>query len=92
MSFISLVSVNDKPAALTFMLTASGGPIPYFSIAISGGVANPQVTPSSGSIPAGGSVMITVTVRSQRSFTARLVLSPGGQVIGLHVRAKIVKA
>jgi hypothetical protein len=51
-SFISLVSVNDKLAALTFTLTASGGPIPYFSIAISGGVANLQVAPSSGSIPA----------------------------------------
>jgi len=85
--FILLVSVNGKPASFTFTLTAKGGPVTGYTL------YSPSATvqPADGSLPAGGSVLVTVTGRAKRSFTTRIQVSPGGLTIELRVVAKTVK-
>lgn len=82
------MSVNDKPASFTFTLTAQGGPVTGYSLYS----PSAAVQPADGSLPAGGSVTVTVTERAKRSFTTRIDVSPGGLTIELRVIAKTVKA
>lgn len=85
--FILLVSVNDKPASFTFTLTAQGGPVTGYTLYS----PSAAVQPADGSLPAGGSVLVTVTGRAKRSFTTRIQVSPGGLTIEVRVVAKTVK-
>jgi hypothetical protein len=88
-SGVSLVSVNDQPSAATFALTAPGGPVSYYGITlVSGPAAHVLIVPAAGSIPAGRSVRITVTAWGKTSFSARIVISPGGRSVALHLTAK----
>jgi hypothetical protein len=88
-SGVSLVSLNDQPSSTTFALIARVAPVSYYSITlVSGPAAHVLIAPAAGSIPAGGSVRITVTAWGKTSFSARIVIWPGGRSVALHLAAK----
>ena len=78
LSELRLVAVTGLPTG-TFTLTAQGGPVSSYSI--SGGAGQLTVSPSSGSIAAGGSVTITVTATSLIAIDTKLTINPGGQTV-----------
>lgn len=78
LSQLKLVAVTGLPTG-TFTLSAQGGPVTSYSI--SGGGGQVTVTPSSGTIAAGGSVTITVTATSLIAIDTKLTINPGGQTV-----------
>jgi RNA polymerase sigma factor (sigma-70 family) len=79
---LRLVSVKGVATA-KFTLTAQGGPVTY-SVTPGGALAGSMtVTPSSGSLPAGASVTITVTSTSLVALDGQLTVNPGGQKIAV---------
>jgi hypothetical protein len=74
-----LILVPAKGKALgTFVLTAVGGPVGNFSITVPPGLADRvTVTPSAGSLPSGGQVLVTVTVAGKAALEAGLTVNPG---------------
>jgi hypothetical protein len=82
LSELRLVAVTGLPTG-TFTLTAQGGPVSSYSI--SGGAGQLTVSPSSGSIAAGGSVTITVTATSLIAIDTKLTINPGGQTVTVLV-------
>jgi len=82
LSQLKLVAVTGLPTG-TFTLTAQGGPVSSYSI--SGGGGQLTVSPSSGSIAAGGSVTITVTATSLIAIDTTLTINPGGQTVTVLV-------
>jgi RNA polymerase sigma factor (sigma-70 family) len=82
LSQLKLVAVTGLPTG-TFTLSAQGGPVSSYSI--SGGGGQVTVTPSSGTIAAGGSVTITVTATSLIAIDTTLTINPGGQTVTVLV-------
>jgi hypothetical protein len=83
---LTLSAVKGKPASGTFIVTAVGGPVNYVITSPNGKVA---VSPPSGSLPAAGSwVTVTVTVRSNVAFSARVIISPGNLVVTVRFSIK----
>jgi RNA polymerase sigma factor (sigma-70 family) len=82
LSQLKLVAVTGLPTG-TFTLTAQGGPVSSYSI--SGGGGHLTVSPSSGSIAAGGSATITVTATSLVTLDVTLTINPGGQTVTVLV-------
>ena len=82
LSELKLVAVTGLPTG-TFTLTAQGGPVGSYSI--SGGGGQLTVSPSSGSIAAGGSVTITVTATSLIALDTTLTINPGAQTVTVLV-------
>ncbi len=82
LSELKLVAVTGLPTG-TFTLTAQGGPVSSYSI--SGGAGQLTVSPSSGSITAGGSITITVTATSLIALDTTLTINPGGQTVTVLV-------
>jgi len=78
LSQLKLVAVTGLPTG-TFTLTAQGGPVSSYSI--SGGGGQLTVSPTSGSIAAGGRVTITVTATSLIAIDTTLTINPGGQSV-----------
>ena len=78
LSQLKLVAVTGLPTG-TFTLTAQGGPISSYSV--SGGGGQLTVSPSSGSIEAGGNVTITVTATRLIAIDTTLTINPGGQTV-----------
>ncbi len=78
LSQLKLVAVTGLPTG-TFTLTAQGGPVSSYSI--SGGGGQLTVSPTSGSIAAGGRVTITVTATSLIAIDTTLTINPGGQTV-----------
>ena len=78
---LDLVSVNGTSTG-TFTLTATGGPVSDYSIAVGSTLAGRvTVSPSSGSLASGASVRITVTSTSLVALDGHLTVNPGGQTI-----------
>lgn len=86
--WLSVISVNNQEVSVTFVLTAQGGPVSYYAIATKA-PGRVSITPQSGSIPAGGTVLITVTAHTLKTFTTPLTLSPNGGTVWLHVVARL---
>jgi RNA polymerase sigma factor (sigma-70 family) len=86
LSELKLVAVTGLPTG-TFTLTAQGGPISGYSV--SGGGGQLTVSPSSGSIAAGGSVTITVTATSLIAIDTTLTINPGGQTVTILVTLSV---
>jgi RNA polymerase sigma factor (sigma-70 family) len=86
LSELKLVAVDGLPTG-TFTLTAQGGPISSYSI--SGGGGQLTVSPSSGSIAAGGSVTITVTATRLIAIDTTLTINPGGQTVTILVTLSV---
>jgi hypothetical protein len=84
---LSVTSVNNQEVSVTFVLTAQGGPVSYAIATKAPGRVS--ITPQTGSIPAGGTVLITVTAHTLKTFTTPLTLSPGGGTVRLQVIAKL---
>ena len=78
LSQLKLVAVTGLPTG-TFTLTAQGGPVSSYSI--SGGGGQLTVSPTSGSIAAGGRLTITVTATSLIAIDTTLTINPGGQTV-----------
>ena len=73
------LSVRLRPAG-SFTLTAGGGPVARFTVTVPAAyVGALAVTPASGSLQAGHSVRITVTLRStsRPGFRTQLTVQPG---------------
>ena len=79
---VRLVSANKGPYTGSFTLTAEGGPV-RFSITASAPAGDLSVGPASGSLAAGQSVTVTVTVLSATGlgFQTTLTVDPGGQSV-----------
>jgi RNA polymerase sigma factor (sigma-70 family) len=77
---VRLVSTNRGPYTGSFTLTAEGGPIRRFSITAQDPAGDLSVAPASGSLAAGQSVTVTVTVLSATGlgYQTTLSVSPGG--------------
>jgi RNA polymerase sigma factor (sigma-70 family) len=78
---------TEKGGTLT--LTASGGPVPWSIATPSSLIGTLTVSPSSGTLAAGQSVTVTVSVTSLIAVDSRLTVNPGGIsvtiVVGLGV-------
>jgi RNA polymerase sigma factor (sigma-70 family) len=77
---VRLVSTNKGPYTGSFTLTAEGGPIRRFSITAQAPAGDLSMAPASGSLAAGQSVTVTVTVLSATGLghQTTLTVSPGG--------------
>ncbi len=73
-------SAAGGPYTGTFTLTAQGGQIPEFTMTDDAPPGDLGITPSSGSLKAGASVTVTVTVLSsqQLAYQSTVTVSPGG--------------
>jgi hypothetical protein len=90
-SRLVLTEVKGKTASATFDLVAVGGPVHWTvhlpAISVATIIA---VSPSSGYLKFGGSVaVVTVTIKSPVSLTARLVADPGGLPITIVLNLKL---
>jgi RNA polymerase sigma factor (sigma-70 family) len=82
-------TLNVSPATLTIAspgtgtitLTAAGGPVSWTVSEPPGMEKKVVVAPMSGSLPAGGTATITVTVNGPGKPTVHLTFSPGGSVV-----------
>jgi hypothetical protein len=73
-----LTSAKGQSASGFFVLTATGGPIGYYAIEVPAGMASRvTVSPSAGSFPAYGYVVVTVTVTSKVALSTDLTVEPG---------------
>ena len=85
---LALTSTPGKAVSGTFILTARDGPVGNFTIAVPTGKLT--VFPRSGSLGPGGSIAITVRATSKVSFSAQLIINPGGLVVTVTLTIKIV--
>jgi hypothetical protein len=85
---LALTSTPGKPVSGTFILTAQDGPVGNFTIAVPTGKLT--VFPRSGSLGPGDSIAITVRATSKVSFSAQLIINPGGLVVTVTLTIKIV--
>jgi hypothetical protein len=84
---LHFVSVNGGDSTRTFVITAKGGPVTGYTIAVPPGLPGSlTVSPSSGSLAAGDSATITVTAASTVAFVASLTVNPGGATIAVDVK------
>ena len=81
-----LSAVKGKPASGTFIVRALGGPV---SFVVTSPNAKVTVSPRSGSLRVAGSwITVTVTVRSDVAFSARLTVNPGNLVVTVRFSIK----
>jgi RNA polymerase sigma factor (sigma-70 family) len=83
------VSRSDIPLAVggsgSFTLTANGGPVTWSISAPSQLLADVSLSQSSGTLEAGQSVTITVTVTGLAAIDEPLTISPGGQTVTVDI-------
>jgi hypothetical protein len=76
---LALSALKGKAVTGTFLVTAVGGPVHFV---ITSPNVHVTVSPASGSLSAGGAwATVTVTVRSQVSFRARITVNPGNLAV-----------
>ena len=78
---LQLMAAKGGTASGVFTLIAVNGPVSEFTISVSGGAGKVTVSPSAGSLPAGGSVAVTVTVTSKSAANADVIVEPGNLAI-----------
>ena len=86
-----LTSAKGKAASGFFVLTATDGPVGYYTIKVPAGVAGKvAVSPSAGSLPANGYVVVTVTVTSNAALSTDLTVEPGNLTVTVvyEIKAK----
>jgi RNA polymerase sigma factor (sigma-70 family) len=87
-NLLVLASILGGPPTGTLTLTAQGGPVAHYAITISSSLLGKlTVTPSSGSLAAGQSAQVTVTVVGLLSVDTQLSVSPGGQSVTMLLGA-----
>jgi hypothetical protein len=74
------------PASGTITLTASGGPVAWSVSEPPGLEKKVVVSPMSGTLAAGGSATLTVTLVGKGKPTVHLVFSPGGTEVVVNVQ------
>lgn len=83
------VSRSNIPLAVggsgSFMLTANGGPVTWSISAPSQLLADVSLSQSSGTLKAGQSVTVTVTVVGLAAIDEPLTISPGGQTVTVDI-------
>jgi hypothetical protein len=77
---LTLMSVSGKPVSGSFVLTAAGGPIPYYKVSAAM-PARVTVAPAGGVLQAGGTVRVTVTVTSKVALTTQVMVEPGNLTV-----------
>jgi hypothetical protein len=75
----------DPPDSGTITLTASGGPVDWTVSEPPGLEKKVVVAPMSGSLPAGGTATITVTLQGSGKPTVHLTFSPGGATVTVDI-------
>ncbi len=76
-----------SPGSGTVTLTASGGPVSW-SVSVPAGTTKKDgvaVTPTSGTLAAGDTIVVTVTVDGPGKPTVHLTFSPGGEIVKVVV-------
>jgi hypothetical protein len=76
-----------SPGSATVTLTASGGPVNW-SVSVPAGKTKKDdvvVTPTSGALRAGDTIVVTVTVDSATTPKVNLLFSPGGEIVKVVV-------
>jgi RNA polymerase sigma factor (sigma-70 family) len=83
------VSTSNIPLAVggsgSFTLTANGGPVTWSISAPSQLLADVSLSQSSGTLKAGQSITITVTVTGLLAISEPLTISPGGQTVTVDI-------
>jgi hypothetical protein len=74
---LELTSKSGKPVSASFTITAVGGPVAQFTVKAAIKAGKVKVAPASGSLPAGSSVSVTVTVTSKVGLTTQVIVAPG---------------
>jgi hypothetical protein len=72
------------------VLTATGGPVGEYTVKVPAGVATKvKVSPSKGSLAAGGYAVVTVTVTSNVALNTYVTVEPGNLTISVtfHIEA-----
>ena len=75
----------DPPNSGTITLTASGGPVSWTVSEPPGLEKKVVVAPMSGTLPAGGTATITVTLEGSGKPTVHLTFSPGGATVTVDI-------
>ena len=71
------------------MLTTAGGPVSHYTIKVPVAMADKvAVSPSQGSLPAGGYVTVTVTVTSTVALSTHVTVEPGNLTITVVLNIK----
>jgi len=84
-----LTSAKGKAVSGFFLLTATGGPVSEYTIEVPAAMAGKvTVSPSNGSLPAGGYVTVTVTVTSNVTLNTYLTVEPGNLTVTVMLKIK----
>ena len=84
---LQLTSTKGKAAKGSFLLTATGGPVSQYTIMVPAAVAGKvTVSPSNGSLPAGGYVTVTVTVTSNVTLNTYVTVEPGNLTVTVMLK------
>ena len=84
-----LTSAKGKAASGFFVLTTTGGPVSEYTIKIPAAVAGRvTVSPSKGSLQAGGYVAVTVTVTSNTALSTYVTVEPGNLTVRVTLKIK----
>ena len=82
-----LTAVKGKTASGIFVLTASGGPVSKYTVRVPAAMAGKvTVSPSRGSLPAGGHVAVTVAVTSKVALSTHVTVKPGNLAIQVTLK------
>ncbi len=82
-----LTAAKGKAASGFFVLTATGGPISEYTVKVPAAVAaKVTVSPSKGSLPAGGYAVVTVTVTSNVALSTYVTVEPGNLTIEVTLK------
>jgi hypothetical protein len=82
-----LTAVKGKTVTGLFKLTATGGPVSKYSIGVPAAMAGKvTVSPSRGSLSAGGHVAVTVTVTGNVALRTYVTVKPGNLAIQVTLK------
>jgi hypothetical protein len=85
---LQLTSASGKPVSGSFTITAVGGPVAHFTVRVAAMAANVVVKPAGGSLPAGMSAKVTVTVTSKADLTTHVIVGPGNLTVTVAYKVK----
>ena len=84
-----LTSTKGKAVSGSFVLTAVGGPVNRYTVRVPAAVAGKvTVAPVQGSLPANGSVTVTVTAASTVALNTNVTVRPGDLTVRVMVKIK----
>ena len=89
-SLLVLASVLGGPASGTLTLTAGSVPVTHYTISVPSSLAGElSVSPASGSIGAGQSTQVTVTLSGLLSIDTTITVNPGGHSVHVLLGASV---